>query len=132
MADAVRVALLGCGTVGAEVVRLLHEQADDLTARVGAPVELVGIAVRRAGRDRSDLPVDPELFTTDALGLIKRDDVDVVIEVVGGIEPARAGGGGAGAGKSVVTANKALLAETAARCTTRRSRAAPICTTRRP
>jgi homoserine dehydrogenase len=112
VADAVRVALLGCGTVGAEVVRLLHEQADDLTARVGAPVELVGIAVRRAGRDRGDLPVKPELFTTDALGLIKRDDVDVVIEVVGGIEPARTWLVEAlRSGKSVVTANKALLAE---------------------
>ncbi|NUR25101.1 MAG: homoserine dehydrogenase, partial [Catenulispora sp.] len=54
-----KVALLGCGNVGAEVVRLLHEQADDLTARIGAPVELVGIAVRRLGRDRGTLPVDP-------------------------------------------------------------------------
>ena len=51
----VRLALLGCGTVGAEVVRLLHDQADDLTARIGAPLELVGIAVRRPGR-ASDAP----------------------------------------------------------------------------
>src|SRR5882757_10065248 len=87
--DAVRVALLGCGTVGSEVVRLLHEQAGDLTARVGAPLHLAGIAVRRTGRDRGHLPADPALFTTDALGLVKRDDVDVVVEVVGGIEPAR-------------------------------------------
>ncbi|GAA4592530.1 homoserine dehydrogenase [Actinoplanes octamycinicus] len=108
----VRLALLGCGTVGTEVVRLLHEQADDLTARIGAPLELAGIAVRRPGRERGDLPVDPALFTTDALGLIKRDDVDVVIEVVGGIEPARTWLVEAlRAGKSVVTANKALLAE---------------------
>ncbi|MEV6344947.1 homoserine dehydrogenase [Actinoplanes sp. NPDC051851] len=107
-----RLALLGCGTVGTEVVRLLHEQADDLTARIGAPLEIAGIAVRRLGRDRGDLPVDPALFTTDALGLIKRDDVDVVIEVVGGIEPARTWLVEAlRAGKSVVTANKALLAE---------------------
>ena len=49
---AVRLALLGCGTVGTEVVRLLHEQAEDLTARIGAPLELVGIAVRRPGRQR--------------------------------------------------------------------------------
>ncbi|MEO3742004.1 homoserine dehydrogenase [Plantactinospora sp. B5E13] len=112
MTKPVRLALLGCGTVGAEVVRLLHEQADDLTARVGAPLELAGIAVRRAGRDRGPLPVDPTLFTTDALGLIKRDDVDLVIEVVGGIEPARGWLVEAmRAGKSVVTANKALLAE---------------------
>ena len=47
-----KVALLGCGTVGSEVVRLLHEQADDLTARIGAPVELAGIAVRRPDHDR--------------------------------------------------------------------------------
>ncbi len=108
----VRVALLGCGTVGSEVVRLLHEQADDLTARVGAPLEIVGIAVRRLDRDRAKLPADPAIFTTDALGLVKRDDVDVVVEVVGGIEPARTWLVEAlRRGKSVVTANKALLAE---------------------
>ncbi|HEY8533561.1 MAG TPA: homoserine dehydrogenase [Micromonospora sp.] len=107
-----RLALLGCGTVGAEVVRLLHQQAEDLTARIGAPLELVGIAVRRLNRDRGHLPVDPALFTTDALSLVKRDDVDVVVEVVGGIEPARTWLVEAlRAGKSVVTANKALLAE---------------------
>ena len=107
-----RVALLGCGTVGTEVVRLLHEQADDLTARIGAPLEVAGIGVRRPGRDRGPLPVDPALFTTDALGLVKRDDVDMVVEVVGGIEPARTWLVEAlRAGKSVVTANKALLAE---------------------
>jgi homoserine dehydrogenase len=110
--EPVRVALLGCGTVGTEVVRLLHEQAGDLAARVGAPLALVGIAVRRAGRDRGRLPADPSLFTTDALGLVKRDDVDVVVEVVGGIEPARSWLVEAlRSGKSVVTANKALLAE---------------------
>jgi homoserine dehydrogenase len=108
----VRVALLGCGAVGSEVVRLLHEQADDLTARIGAPVELAGIAVRRLGRDRGPLPVPPDIFTTDAFGLVKRDDVDIVIEVVGGLEPARAWLLEAlSAGRSVVTANKALLAE---------------------
>lgn len=108
----VRLALLGCGTVGAQVVRLLHEQAADLTARVGAPVELAGVAVRRAERDRGDLPIDPALFTSDALSLVKRDDVDVVAEVVGGIEPARDWLTEAlRLGKGVVTANKALLAE---------------------
>jgi len=112
MTSPVRLALLGCGTVGGEVVRLLHEQSADLAARIGAPLEIAGIAVRRLGRDRGDLPVDPALFTTDALGLVKRDDVDVVVEVVGGIEPARGWLVEAlRAGKSVVTANKALLAE---------------------
>ncbi|MHB8961359.1 MAG: homoserine dehydrogenase [Candidatus Limnocylindrales bacterium] len=106
-----RVALLGCGTVGAEVVRLLHTSGDDLTARVGAPLELAGIAVRRIGKAR-DLPVPDELFTTDAEGLVARDDVDIVVEVIGGIEPARTLILSAlKGGKSVVTANKALLAE---------------------
>jgi homoserine dehydrogenase len=112
MGEPLRVALLGCGTVGSEVARLLTTHADDLAARVGRPLELAGIAVRRTGRDRSDLPVDPSLFTTDAAELAARDDVDVVVEVIGGIEPARALILSAlEAGASVVTANKALLAE---------------------
>jgi homoserine dehydrogenase len=106
-----RIALLGCGTVGSEVVRLLHGSAEDFAARVGAPLELAGIAVRRLGRTR-DLPVDDALFTTDAQALVERDDVDIVIEVIGGIEPARTLILSAlSSGKSVVTANKALLAE---------------------
>ncbi len=105
----IKVALLGCGAVGSEVVRLLEVQADDLAARIGTPIELVGIAVRRPNRDRG---FDPSLFTTDALGLVKRDDVDVVIELVGGIEPARTWLVEAlRSGKSVITGNKALLAE---------------------
>jgi homoserine dehydrogenase len=112
MTQPVRVALLGCGTVGSAVVRLMHQQADDLTARIGAPLELVGVAVRRPNRDRGDLGLDRSLFTADALGLVKRDDVDIVVELVGGIEPARTWLTEAlRAGKSVVTGNKALLAE---------------------
>jgi homoserine dehydrogenase len=104
-----RVALLGCGTVGTEVVRLLDAQAADLTARIGAPLELAGIAVRRPAR-HSGVPA--ELLTTDAQGLVERPDVDVVIEVIGGVEPARTLLLAAmKTGKSVVTANKALLAE---------------------
>ena len=105
-----RVALLGCGVVGASVARLLVEHHDDLAARIGAPLDLVGIAVRRLGRDRSDVPVDPTLFTTDAAELVTR--ADIVIEVVGGIEPTRDLILSALAhGASVVSANKALLAE---------------------
>jgi homoserine dehydrogenase len=110
--DSLRVALLGCGTVGKEVVRLIQSQRADLTARIGAPLEIVGIAVRRSGRDRGDLGVDPAVFTTYAHGLAVRPDVDLVVEVVGGIEPARSWLVDAlKAGKSVVSANKALLAE---------------------
>ena len=105
-----RVALLGCGVVGSEVARLIIEQADDLRARVGRPLQLVGIAVRRPGRDRPG--IDPELFTTDAEALVTREDVDLVIEVIGGIEPARSLILAAlRHGASVVTANKTLLAE---------------------
>jgi homoserine dehydrogenase len=112
MTRTLRLAMLGCGTVGTEVLRLLYEQSDDLTARVGARIEVVGVAVRRLNRERGPLPVPPEIFTTDALGLVKRDDVDVVVEVVGGIEPARTWLVEAlRGGRSVVTANKALLAE---------------------
>lgn len=105
-----RVALLGCGTVGSEVARLLIASAGDLQARVGRRLELVGIAVRRLNRPRPGL--DQALFTTDAQALVTRPDVDLVIEVIGGLEPARALLLAAMArGKSVVTANKALLAE---------------------
>jgi homoserine dehydrogenase len=110
--DPLKVAMLGCGVVGSEVVRLFTEQAVDLSARVGRPLELAGIAVRRPGRVRANLGVDPALFTDDAEGLASREDVDVVIEVIGGIEPARSLILAAlEAGSSVVTANKALLAE---------------------
>ncbi len=114
MTRPLRLALLGCGSVGSQVVRLLHEQADDLTARIGAPVELVGVAVRRPDlqRDLGGYQVPRELLTTDAAGLAGRDDVDLVVEVIGGIEPARSLILGAlESGASVVTANKALLAE---------------------
>jgi homoserine dehydrogenase len=105
-----RVALLGCGTVGTEVARLITEQASDLRARVGRPLELVGIAVRRLNRHRPG--IDRDLLTTDAQSLVSRDDVDLVIEVIGGIEPARSLILTAlEHGASVVTANKVLLAE---------------------
>ncbi len=104
-----RVALLGCGVVGSQVVRLLDEQSRDLAARIGAPLELAGIAVRRPAR-HTDVPAD--LLTTDAAGLVARDDVDLVVEVIGGIEPARTLLLDAlSRGKSVVSANKALLAD---------------------
>jgi len=105
-----RVALLGCGAVGSQVFRLLGEQAGDLAARVGAPLQVAGVAVRDpAGRARA-AGVPGELITTDAMGLVTRPDVDIVVEMIGGIEPARSLLLAAmQTGKSVVTANKALL-----------------------
>ncbi|HET8960032.1 homoserine dehydrogenase, partial [Nocardioides sp.] len=109
--QALKVAVLGCGSVGSQVVRLLTEQAADLRARVGAPVELVGVGVRRLDAPR-DVQIPDGLLTTDSAGLVARDDVDLVIEVIGGIEPARSLILAAlESGASVVTANKALLAE---------------------
>jgi len=108
-ARAVRVGVLGAGVVGSQVVRLLTEQSDELAARVGTKLDLVAVAVRRPGR-HPEIPAD--ILTTDAAGLVARDDVDVIVEVIGGIEPTKellltALRRGAG----VVTANKALLAE---------------------
>jgi len=107
----VKVAVLGCGSVGSQVVRLLMDQAGDLEARIGQPVELVGVAVRRLDAPR-EVEVPEGLLTTDAESLVTRDDVDVVVEVIGGIEPSRSLILAAlENGASVVTANKALLAE---------------------
>ena len=109
MTQPLRVALLGCGTVGSAVLRRLEEQAGDLTARIGRPVEVAGVAVRRPDR-HPDVPA--HLLTTDAHGLVTRPDVDLVVEVIGGIEPVRSLLMAAfEAGKSVVSANKALLAD---------------------
>ncbi|AEG45035.1 homoserine dehydrogenase [Isoptericola variabilis] len=109
---ALRVALLGCGVVGTQVARALLEHADDLAARAGAPLELVGVAVRDVTKPRDGVGtvIPADLLTEDAEVLV--DEADLVVEVMGGIEPARtlirrAIDGGA----SVVTANKALLAE---------------------
>ena len=109
MSDALRVGLLGCGVVGSQVARLLDEQADELAARIGRPIEIAAIAVRRPAK-HSDVPAD--LLTTDAQALVERDDIDIIVEVIGGIEPVRSLLLTAlRSGKSVVSANKALLAE---------------------
>lgn len=103
------MALLGCGVVGTEVARLLLTDGDELAARVGAPLELVGIAVRDVAAPR-DPVVDRGLLTDDAEALVQ--DADVVVEVMGGIEPTRSLLLRAMAsGASVVTANKALLGQ---------------------
>jgi len=105
-----KIAVLGCGVVGREVVRLLRSQADDLAARAGAELDLVAIAVRDTGRDR-DLGADQSVVTDDADAVVRRGDLDVVVELIGGLEPARSMLLEAMAhGASVVTANKALLA----------------------
>ncbi|MDD7810969.1 homoserine dehydrogenase [Mycobacterium sp. CSUR Q5927] len=106
-ASPVGVAVLGMGNVGSEVVRIIEASADDLAARIGAPLVLRGIGVRRVAADRG-VPV--ELLTDDIDSLVSRSDVDIVVELMGPVEPARKAILGAIThGKSVVTANKALL-----------------------
>jgi homoserine dehydrogenase len=105
-----KVGMLGCGNVGSGVAQLLSEHADDLAARVGARLELAAVGVRDLTKARAY--VEPSIITDDLEGLVNRNDIDLVIEVMGGIEPARSLLLTAMAnGKSVVTANKTLLAE---------------------
>ena len=106
----IRVGMLGCGTVGAAVIRMLHEHADDIALRAGCRVEVTTVAVRDLDLNR-DVPLAHEAFTTNGASVVTDPDVDVVCELIGGLEPARglllqafAGG------KPVVTGNKELLA----------------------
>jgi homoserine dehydrogenase len=105
----VGVAVLGLGNVGSQVVRIIEQSADDLAARIGAPLVLRGVGVRRVADDRG-VPID--MLTSDIEELVSRDDVDIVVEVMGPVEPARKAILSAlEKGKSVVTANKALMAQ---------------------
>ena len=103
------IAVLGLGNVGREVVRIIDESSADLAARIGAPLELRGVAVRQVSDDRT-VPVG--MLTDNVEELVSRDDVDIVVELMGPVEPARKAILTAlEHGKSVVTANKALLAQ---------------------
>lgn len=108
--ETVGIALLGFGTVGAEVFRLLGENADAFAHRIGGPAEIRGVAVSNVGKKpRPGVP--QELLTDDARALVARDDIDLVVEVIGGIDyPRELVLAALRAGKSVVTANKALVA----------------------
>ncbi|MFD0705644.1 homoserine dehydrogenase [Alloscardovia venturai] len=105
---AIKVALLGAGTVGSQTARLIVEQSDELERRIGARLELAGVAVLDPAAVH-DPWIDKSLLTTDTLELTTR--ADIVVELIGGIEPARTFVLSAlNHGASVVTANKALLA----------------------
>ncbi len=109
-----RVAVLGCGNVGAPLVETLLTRNDEIAARAGVAFELVGVAVDDLRRPRpTGVPV--ALLTDDAKGLVQRDDVDIVVELIGGLEPARTLVELAlRSGRPVVTANKSLLASAGA------------------
>lgn len=107
----VRIGMLGCGTVGGGVVTLLANGADDITARTGAKLEIARVAVRDTTRDRG-LGLDASVMTDDPLAVVEDPSIDVIVEVMGGLEPAgslirRA----LELGKPVVTANKELVAD---------------------
>jgi homoserine dehydrogenase len=106
----IRVGLLGCGNVGGAFVGLVAQQAKEIAARTGIDLQIARVAVRNLGRDR-DVELPPGVLTHDAHGVVADPDVDLVVEVIGGIEPARELITEAlRAGKPVVTANKELLA----------------------
>lgn len=109
-ANPARIGLLGCGTVGAATARILLDHADGLAARAGRPIELGAVAVRDPGRVR-DVAISRDLLTTDAMEVVRGPEVEVVAELIGGMEPARTLVLEAiAAGKHVVTANKELIA----------------------
>ena len=106
----VRIGVLGCGNVGAALVRLIEQQAGSIEARTGVRLEVVKVAVRNMSRER-DVVLPEGLLTRDAHAVVADPGVDLVVEVIGGIEPARELITQAlQSGKPVVTANKELLA----------------------
>ncbi|MGH2772622.1 MAG: homoserine dehydrogenase, partial [Actinomycetota bacterium] len=110
MADVISVGMLGCGIVGSAVARLLHEHAEEITERVGARVEIRKVAVRNLGKSR-DVPLDRSLFTGNPHEVTSDPDIQVLVEVMGGIEPTRTLLLEAmRSGKHVVSANKELIA----------------------
>jgi len=102
--------MLGCGVVGLQIARLLIDNKNDLSSRAGANLELVKISVRDIKSKREGIPSN--LLTTDSNSIVSDPDIDLIIEVIGGIDPAKDLILTAiSNGKSVVTANKALLAK---------------------
>ena len=112
--DAVRIGLLGCGNVGAPLVQLLRDQAAAIEARTGLRLEVARVAVRNTAKAR-DIELADGVLTNDAAAVVADPDIDLVVELIGGIEPARTLVTEAlKAGKPVVTGNKELLANVGA------------------
>ncbi len=110
----VNVGLLGCGIVGTQLVQLIAERSATIAAQTGVELRIGRIAVRSTSKDRG-LPIDESIMTTDPESVVNDPDVDVVVEVIGGIEPARSLILSAlKNGKPVITANKELLANVGA------------------
>jgi len=111
MARTIRIGQLGCGIVGSAVLRMLDANAGEIKARVGATIEPVKVAVRNLAKERDVPPGITDLLTSEASEVVSHPDVDIVVECMGGIEPARSLLLEAMRnGKHIVTANKELLA----------------------
>jgi homoserine dehydrogenase len=107
----VRVGVLGCGNVGAPLIELISSQGAAIEARTGLRLEVTRVAVRDIAKHRP-AAIDTSLLTTDADGIVNDPDIDLVVELIGGIDPARARiHSSLKAGKPVVTGNKELLAK---------------------
>ncbi len=105
-----KIGLLGCGNVGGALAELLTTRRAAIAARTGIDLSVGAIAVRSASKHR-DVVVDADLLTTDTLGVVEDPEIDLIVEVIGGIEPAREFILRAlGLGKPVITGNKELLA----------------------
>jgi homoserine dehydrogenase len=110
----VRVGILGCGNVGAPLVDLIQRGRDEIAARTGVELDIAAVAVRSASKERS-VALAPGVLTTDAAAVVDDASIDVIVEVIGGIEPARTLIAKALATKKpVVTGNKELLANVGA------------------
>jgi len=111
MKQSINVGLIGLGTVGSGVVNILQNTGDLIHRRLGVPIEVAKIAVRNLNRSLT-VPLKPGILTTTPMDVVTHPDVDIVVELMGGYEPAKHLVLEAIAlGKPVVTANKALLAE---------------------
>jgi len=109
-ATKMRIGLLGCGTVGSALIDLIAAEAATIERRTGLRLEVTRVAVRDLGKPRA-VALGPDAFTTDAAGIVADPDVDLIVEVMGGVEPARELIHEAlKSGKPVITANKELLA----------------------
>ena len=105
----IRIGMLGCGTVGSAVVRMLAEHGDDIAMRAAVRLAVTRVAVRDADRAR-DVPLPRDVFTTDPASIVADPDIDVVLELLGGTEPAKELIlASFASGKPVVTANKEVL-----------------------
>ena len=105
----IRIGMLGCGTVGSAVVRMLGEHGDDIAMRAAVRLAVTRVAVRDADRAR-DVPLPSDVFTTDLASIVADPDIDVVLELLGGTQPAKELIlASFSSGKPVVTANKEVL-----------------------